>query len=263
VWRGKPAVWPHAITAFFYVGNYYQAVTGEFGTPLFHTWSLSIEEQYYLLWPAAFIALKTNEARLRALPIGIPCFWAYRLALVGLGVDQGYIYAALDTRADHLLIGCALALALFMRKGGGIWRALTVWRGGLLVTLALRAGSAIATVAWGTTYRDTVGFITDPMLTAALLVQGIEARPAWLNWSAIRYVGRISYSVYLYHMLAISAEGRVFSKLPYAIRLAAAVAACIAVASTSYYVVERPFLILKDRVGQRREATNRRSSAGG
>ena len=87
MWRGKPAVWPHAITAFFYVGNYYQAVTGEFGTPLFHTWSLSIEEQYYLLWPAAFIALKTNEARLRALLIAIPCFWAYRLALVGLGIE--------------------------------------------------------------------------------------------------------------------------------------------------------------------------------
>jgi peptidoglycan/LPS O-acetylase OafA/YrhL len=64
-------------------------------------------------------------------------------------------------------------------------------------------------------------------------------------------------------MLAISAEGRVFSKLPYAIRLAAAVAACIAVASISYYVVERPFLLLKDRVGQRREATNRRPSARG
>jgi peptidoglycan/LPS O-acetylase OafA/YrhL len=262
VLRSRPVIWPHAITAFLYVGNYYQAVTGDWNGPLFHTWSLSIEEQYYLLWPAAFIALKTNQARLKALLIAIPCIWIYRIVLVGFGVHEGYIYAALDTRADQLLVGCALAIALFLQEGGVIWRALTV-RGGLAITLGLLAASSIATVAWGSTYRNTVGFITDPLLTAALLVQGIAAQPAWLNWSPVRYVGRISYSVYLYHMLAISSVGqlRLYSKLPYAFRLAASVAACIAVASVSYYVIERPFLIWKERVGQRRKAANQVSGA--
>lgn len=252
---GKPVAWPHAITAFFYVGNYYQAITDNWTTPLFHTWSLAIEEQFYLLWPTAFIALKTNQARLRALLIAIPFFWAYRLVLVALGVSQAYIYAALDTRADHLLTGCALALLLFLGKGAAIWKALTSRKWAYLLTLTLLALSSSAMVAYGRIYRDTLGFMLDPLLTIVLLVQGLTLSPACFNWRPVRYVGRISYSVYLYHMLATPPAHKLLAGWPAVVRLSGGVGAAVFMASLSYYLIERPFLKLKDSRGQRRQVS--------
>jgi peptidoglycan/LPS O-acetylase OafA/YrhL len=254
VMAGKPVVWPHAITAFFYVGNYYQAIANEWVTPLFHTWSLAIEEQFYLLWPAAFIALRNNASRVRALLVGIPCIWAYRLLLVWLGVGEQYIYASLETRADHLLIGCLLALLLYENMAGRLWSVLSASSWSIFITFSLLAISSAVTVVRGYLYRDTLGFIVDPLLTVVLLVQAMSLAPGWLNWAPVRYVGRISYSVYLYHMLAVALAAKLFGKLPLIIHLTGAVILVLLAASLSYYVIERPVLKLKDRIGQRRES---------
>src|ERR1039458_10817590 len=79
-----------------------------------HTWSLAIEEQFYLLWPLTFLALRRNYTRMtRFLAGAIMAIWVYRETLVLIfDVRQGYIYEAFDTRADHLLMGCLLAVVL-------------------------------------------------------------------------------------------------------------------------------------------------------
>src|SRR5438105_3314001 len=55
---GRPIHWPQALSALGYVSNYYQAISGDPNTGYSHTWSLAIEEQFYLLWPMSFIALR-------------------------------------------------------------------------------------------------------------------------------------------------------------------------------------------------------------
>jgi len=240
-----------ALASFFYVNNYYQAIQGDPNTGFSHTWSLGIEEQFYLLWPLAFLVLKRNHHRLRFLSAGILAVMLYREALVFLvHRDQGYIYEAFDTRADQLLIGCLLAVALRQCAWSRFWRwlcstAVLVW-----ATIALLAASSALAVQFGTAYRDAIGFVVDPILVAALIAQTIAwpaaGLGAVLNWSWMRYLGKISYSIYLYQQVTVGPVAKLLGHWP-GVALPATLLAVIAVASASYWIVERPFLRWKDR----------------
>jgi peptidoglycan/LPS O-acetylase OafA/YrhL len=251
-WRGV-IHWPQAISSFFYVNNYYQAIFGDPNTAFSHTWSLGIEEQFYLFWPALFIALQrtSRENALRVLLRSIVVVWVYRWILqFVVQVNQGYIYEAFDARVDHLLCGCALAFALRTGAFSRLWNRLgsTVWFS--LATLGALIVSVALANRYGADYRNAIGFVVDPVLIALLIPQLMmqRASPAWswLSWSWVRYLGRISYSVYLYQQITPSFAGRVFAEGSAAFVVLNA-ALVVAAATGSYYVVERPFLRLKNR----------------
>jgi peptidoglycan/LPS O-acetylase OafA/YrhL len=240
-----------ALASFFYVNNYYQAIHGDPNTGFSHTWSLAIEEQFYLLWPITFLVLKRNQHRIRFLLAGILAVMLYREVLIFiLRVDQGYIYEAFDARADQLLIGCLLAVALRQGAWSRFWRwlcsrSLFVW-----ATIALLAVSSALAAQYGSAYRDAIGFVIDPILVAALIAQTIAWPAAGaataLNWGWMRYLGTISYSIYLYQQVIVGPVEKLVGGWP-AIALPATVLAVIAAASASYWIIERPFLRVKDR----------------
>jgi peptidoglycan/LPS O-acetylase OafA/YrhL len=197
-----------AICSFLYVNNYYQAVFGDPNTGLSHTWSLGVEEQFYLLWPITFLLLRNNGRRIRFLLWSIAAVWLYREFLVFVvHRSQGYIYEAFDTRADHLMIGCNLAVALRERVWVRLWHLLVASPSRIWITFTGLIISAALGYFLRTIYRDSLAFIVDPLLTASLIVQGTAYSSAalgkLLNWSWMRYLGAISYSVYLYHPLAM------------------------------------------------------------
>jgi peptidoglycan/LPS O-acetylase OafA/YrhL len=247
----KRFVVAQAISSLFYVNNYYQALHGDPNTDFSHTWSLGIEEQFYLLWPLFFMLLKNARNRLRFLIATIVAIVLYREALVFLvHRDQGYIYEAFDTRADHLLIGCLLAVTLRAGMWRNLWRQLcsSWWLAAL--TLGMLALSTALAFQFGSTYRDAVGFVVDPVLVAVLIVQSI-AHPAAgfgivLNWGWMRYLGTISYSVYLYQQVVIGPVEKRLARWP-SVSLLVTIIAVILAASASYWIVERPFLRLKKR----------------
>jgi peptidoglycan/LPS O-acetylase OafA/YrhL len=250
--RHRPVNWPHAASAFYYVSNYYQAILGDPDNGLSHTWSLSVEEQFYLLWPLAFILLRTNARRFTTLAVLIPLLWLYRELLVFVfSVDQGYIYEAFDTRVDHILMGCLLAVALHGGYLQRLWRIVCGSPWSILVTLGL----IVLTFQGGRfipirDYRDSVEFVVMPVLCAVLIAQLIAfpthpvTRP--FNWGWMRYLGKISYSIYLYQQLVVYPAMKLAGGSR-ALGVVSAIVVTIIFAMGSWYIVEQPFLKLRKR----------------
>jgi peptidoglycan/LPS O-acetylase OafA/YrhL len=192
-----------------------------------------------------------------ALLVVIPIFWIYRIASVLLfDVSQGYVYEALDMRADQLLLGCLLAMVLFQKSASGVLRLLVSRPWAVWATLgALALSSMVAQVthhAWR--YRDLVGFTLDPLLTSILIVQSIafsQTSARWLNWRWMRTLGSMSYSIYLYQQVTLQPVRQLLKFAPMPVRVIAGIGTCLIVAAGSFYFVEQPFQQLKERIGRR------------
>jgi peptidoglycan/LPS O-acetylase OafA/YrhL len=258
-------LWGQVIATFFYVGNYYQGLNHYPENGLSHAWSLGVEEQYYLLWPPLVLLLARNrQLLLRVTCWGILLVWIYRVILQFAGAPEEYIYTAFDTRIDHLLVGCVLAISLHYGYFARFWTIVCA------STMLLPFGGLVlsTTAAWfyGTSYRNTVGFMVDPVLVAVLMTQ-LLASPqrclAWMDSGPLVYLGTISYSTYLYHEMAAGLVAKAARGMPAGVVIIAGVAATYVAASISYYAVERPFLRLRGRIESRhRSARITASSAG-
>ena len=105
-----------AAVTFFYLMDYWRPFVGTGVKYLGHTWSLAVEEQFYLLWPLIFIVLLRIwglPAKTATVILGLAAmFWSWRIWLAASGAGIPRLYDCLDTRADALLIGCALAVSL-------------------------------------------------------------------------------------------------------------------------------------------------------
>ncbi len=259
---GKQVPWPHAWSAFFYVSNYYNALHHHPENAFSHTWSLAIEEQFYLLWPMLFILWRRNPARMTAgLIVLVGAVWIYRAVLcLVFDVNQSYIYSAFDTRLDHLMVGCLLAVLLKRGALKPVWETACAHPAMPLLTIALLLASIFLGGAYISRYRDVFGYAFEPVLIALLIVQfiNLSSTPfwSWLDSSAIRFLGRISYPLYLYQQITLYQARKALASYPVIVQLGAAICLTIVAASISYYVIERPFLKLKDR---RKKASGRNS----
>jgi len=156
------------------------------------------------------------------------------------------------------------------------WNWISVRSWVALLIAGLLALSSAAEFIYGPVYRDRISFIVTPLLTAVWITQLIALRGAplwsWTSWGWVRYLGRISYGLYLVHSLiffltfekAVPYLRRLFPglALPTAIRdhvwTLVVLMLTITVASLSFHYFERPFLRLKKRftfVAAREEVT--------
>jgi peptidoglycan/LPS O-acetylase OafA/YrhL len=216
--------------AFTYLSSYVLHPSWVMG----HLWSLSVEEQFYLIWPAA-MAVSTVFARRLAL-CTIVIDPVLRMALATAGRPQG-TYFFFPLVADALASGCLLALfqpALEKYRGFFQWRGfLLIW--GLTFTLPLIARP----------HARAYLFAGMPILHLgiALCIQNaIVMRYRLLNATVPVWIGTISYSLYLWQEPWFNPYYRTwFTAFP--VNLMLAFLAAIA----SYYGVERPMLWLRDR----------------
>ena len=220
LWANVPATASGIVGMLAYVGNW-TAAAGFSSGVLGHTWSLAVEEQFYILWPLALIlGLRYADRRIVAvvaLAVAVAVLpWRLHVATTTAGYRT---FLGTDTNADSLLLGCAIAiLQPRLSKLTGLAGIV-----GLLVVSELWRSSA-----------DTVPMFSLGAVTSALAV---AACPTLLAWRPLVYLGRISYGLYLWHHLLI------WSGIPWPVVLLGA----MAIASVSYRYVERPFLRLKDR----------------
>lgn len=100
-----------ALITFFYAANWTRAFDLNRPVILGHCWSLSIEEQFYFLWPFSTFLLLSLSNFWRSISVALLfCFsWGWRLYLLNSGATWNRLYNGLDCRADMLLAGCLLA----------------------------------------------------------------------------------------------------------------------------------------------------------
>jgi len=231
---------PGSWATFFYMGDYYHALTQRYNI-LTSAWSLGVEEKFYLLWP--FILARIKQRKLVKILVGLLILEpVYRSLLCVLG-HRPYTWFAFDTRLDAIVIGCLLAI--FAARG---WRPPEWIQHPLTPICALVLVFALQAQGELVTY-----------LLAVILLSTI-CRPAWLlNNPVARYLGAISYSLYLCHVYAREVLwprmlGTMVSNhltVQFTLQLALA----IILASALHFVVEKPFLSLKDRLRKKSAAT--------
>jgi peptidoglycan/LPS O-acetylase OafA/YrhL len=267
------------ISTLFYFANWHFIGLGSnyFGqtalaSPLTHTWSLAVEEQFYLIWPLVVLAVfklwKSTRVLLCICVVGALAS-AAEMALLYSSTDVNRVYYGTDTRAQSLLIGAALAVSLSLwsehrrasskvRTGGSrrgtrlggdpAWAARTVrGRTALLAVGLIGAGGSVAlwvTISYNNPWAFRGGFFLASLGTAAMLLSVVCSQRSLLStclsFSPLRYVGRISYGLYLWHIpLFLYLDNARTGLTGYAL-FAVRVAATLLVATGSFYLIERP-----------------------
>jgi peptidoglycan/LPS O-acetylase OafA/YrhL len=242
---GRHVDWLAYAAIVLYAGNYWMAVNG-LGATMNHTWSLAVEEQFYLLWPAIF-RLADPRRLVRWLAGAIVGVWVYRSCALWLGAPWEYVYVSFETRLDGLAVGCLMALALHARMIP-TWLVRVRW-------LAIAAAVAVAGIRLIPGLPVWLGYILAPPAFAVLILHAVTHHDSyayrWLNAPVIRTLGLWSYSLYLYHPLSDDITRRLgdfgFMNVPIE------VAVSIALAAGSYYMIERPVLMLRDRTRRRQQ----------
>lgn len=237
--------WAQAISSLLYYSNYYWGITGV--APLMViTWSLSIEEQFYLIWPALFLLWKNSPRRLMWGTAALICL-SFTSRLVEnyiLHLDLNYLMYSFEARADSLMIGCLLAITVATGHARRFVNVVAAKSWFLPITLALLIFSGIETLnnTYNIIFRSTIEATFGALLIVQLLA--LPSRSLWnaFNNPATRYFGTISYSVYLYHGLCRRFVESVLNvRDTYAVAVLGLLSTVI-VSTASYCLIEKTFI---------------------
>ena len=208
-----------------------------------HLWSLSVEEQFYLLWPFAFVALGSRKAYWApAFVIVLAVFAraANRFVLIGTPYHDLEMFPMV---ADSLAMGCLLArFRPWLERQRWYLRLLEPGWSLLLLALVL-----VINRLSGYTVVEVFGLAILNLALAVLVHRCVyhaeDTFGRFLNWKPVTYVGVLSYSLYLWQQLFINrTSGAWMNAFPQNFVFA------IAAGLASYYIVEKPLLKWRQRL---------------
>jgi peptidoglycan/LPS O-acetylase OafA/YrhL len=163
--------------------------------PLLHTWSLAVEEQFYIFFPLFLMLIqRVSRKWLRPSIVAITVI-SFAASAVGAYRFPNATFYLAPTRAWELMVGTLLSLGMFPAIQDAVRR-----------NIATLAGAALI-FASGMAYSSSTAFpglaALAPCLGAALIIAGGETGTSWvgraLSWKPVVFVGLISYSLYLWH----------------------------------------------------------------
>ncbi|HEX3980113.1 MAG TPA: acyltransferase, partial [Acidimicrobiales bacterium] len=229
---------------------------------LTHTWSLAIEEQFYLVWPLVLIAIMwfTRHHRTRGLGVilgvslgGALFSTAWMADLYHSGATQTRLYYGTDTHAQSILIGCALATVLTMVKvRRGTDSLVPVARSTRSRwTLSVTGVAAALALAWLWTHTGSSdpftyqgGFLVGAVLTALVLASAACAPTGplatALSVRVLTYLGTISYGMYLWYFPVFQYVDAARTNQTGLRLFAVRVSVDVVIATLSYYLLELP-----------------------
>jgi peptidoglycan/LPS O-acetylase OafA/YrhL len=230
------------ICAFTYTMNYLPGHAWQVG----HLWSLSVEEQFYLLWPFAFSVLKTRKGAWAAIAAMILAMFARsgaRLFLVGTPYRDLPMFPMV---ADSLATGCLLAISR-------PWLESRSWYLRLIRTLPSVITAALILLLNRLTGYTVLGVLGTSIINIgiALLIHRsvLCYEDLWgrfLNWRPVVFIGVLSYSIYVWQQLFLNrASSSWMNVFPQNLVLAAGAAL------GSYFMIEKPLLGLRGRLRTR------------
>jgi peptidoglycan/LPS O-acetylase OafA/YrhL len=229
--------WYHMAAAALYLANL------DFTHPWFlgHLWSLSVEEQFYFLWPGVLKKWYRHRVGILFGVIAVSPLYRVGCHLLGLHGRADETFPAV---ADVLAVGCLLAVFVHsdgiptQRKSRWVGQPRGAWAGAMLLPVVL------VPVYVGVRHFHVTPlllFVLWPLMHASIagMLLHVIDTPYWfLNAKPVVWLGKISYSLYLWQQLFVFGQ---HAKPWYFVAFA------IALASASYYLVEQPMLRLRER----------------
>jgi peptidoglycan/LPS O-acetylase OafA/YrhL len=248
-----------ALGTLLYVNNWHliyahQSYFAQFSTPspLQHTWSLAIEEQFYLVWPLVLLLLmhavrRTWRGAGVALTVGLGVLSSILMAVMFQpGTDPSRVYYGTDTRLFDLMAGAAIAFVAAARPQPNprARRTLHVVGPIAAAVLAVFWITAGTTAGLPTNFMFEGGFLICAALAGLIVADARLIEPGrfarGLAWGPLHFIGTISYGIYLWHwpvIVYLNGSRTGLSAWPLDLLR---VAVTLAVSTASYYLVERP-----------------------
>jgi peptidoglycan/LPS O-acetylase OafA/YrhL len=239
--------WYYTIGYVLFAGNWVHAAFGHPHSICAPLWTVSIEEQFYLLWPAVMMVLE----RRGMIIAGILTFLFAAVSQTGIvlaGLSGGYIYYGSASRCDSLALGILLALLTdrlprlnrgmrLLLVGGGLigWMVSSAW-------LVEQPGPITA--------RMVLGRLIISLGSGAILYGCLHSHSKLLRGRWVVSLGKISYGLYMLHLVGLLIPQSLLRPV-WGWQLLATKALgllmTIVLAFASYRWIESPFLRLKDR----------------
>ena len=240
------------VRAATFVSNYSSAL----GWHLGHTWSLSVEEQFYLLWPAALLLAGRRRGWMVALAVVLTCpmirVAEYHLLGESLGISHRF-----ETTADALAIGCLLAYVRPWLGTNAFYARVRASGAPYLLPLVILGGASLGRHP----HLEYMVGIPVANLSIALLIDWTVRTPSTvlgrlLNTAPLAFVGRMSYSLYLWQQPFLNRGSSAWFAASRVNLLCA-----VFVGALSYALIEQPTLRLRHRLDQSRRDRARAAMA--
>jgi len=249
------APWPYIISTLFYFTNWVKALHLQ-PDSLFldHTWSLSIEEQYYILWPIALtflLKMKIHKRNLFLLPLLLGLASAIARGIYWIATEDWFrVYMGTDLHADGLLIGSSFGLMTMYSFYPNFSKHKLI--------ISLTTVITFLFIFWlliekelTSSFIPLYGNLGISLGTIIIISRLIHFPSPFLikifSFSPLVKIGMISYGLYLWHApVGVVIDQVNFNLEPFLISMCKIIATFLA-AGLSYFLVEKPFLKLKDR----------------
>ncbi|MDG5466833.1 acyltransferase [Deltaproteobacteria bacterium IMCC39524] len=245
----------HVPSLMAYYIDFKLAFTPQPFPPFGHAWSLSIEEKYYLLWPLVAMVLSRRKGLAVAVGLIVVAIgWRFYLVSTYTGDLTGRLYYSFDTRYDAILWGAVLA---YLLKSKPVWDVFGKIFSRAAVFYLVAVLFLVAGIFSFLDNSQLLRYVLAPLFSF-VLITCILQRPQIpgcriLETFGFKYVGKVSYGIYIFHPIAISVAiklGPVVGSPYWVFTFVCGSILSVLLAGASFRFFESPFLKLRNVFGQ-------------